>query len=250
MSCVITGGSSGIGLACAKTLGRTNNLILVGRDPEKIAAARAQLPPAPDWHLWVAGDVCDPKTAARAVDKGLELDSIDTLICCAGYGRSTATEMAEFAEDWAPIIDANLNGAFHFVRACLPGMLERSRGTIVLVSSTAGLIGTKRNAAYTAAKHALVGFAKSLAVEHGKRGIVAVPVCPGFVDTPMTDKVVAGLVRHRGIDEKEAREVLAAQSPQNRIIPVEEVAEAIAFVVSGKCKSLSGHELVLNGGGL
>ena len=127
-------------------------------------------------------------------------------------------------------------------------MLEQQHGAICLMSSLAGVKGVAYDAAYTSAKHALVGLAKSLALEYGKKGIVAVPICPGFVAGEMTDRTIRGIMRRQGVSEVEATKKVADASPQKRIMPAEEVAEAVALVCSGTIPALSGQPMILGGG--
>jgi len=93
-----------------------------------------------------------------------------------------------------------------------------------------------------------VGLARSLALEYAKHGIVVVPICPGFVESDMTDRTIAGQVKFRGLSQEDARTRVENFNPQKRIIPAAEIAEAVALVSSGKVASLNGHPLVLTGG--
>lgn len=245
---IVTGGGRGIGRAVTVRLAREGAVVVVGRTEADLISVCGEIVAAEGQAISIVGDVCDMATAEKAValaeSKGW---AVRNLVCNAGIGKGGPTESFE-PELWKRIMDVNVNGAFNFVRACLPGMLKRGGGNIVLMSSVAGLKGNSRIAAYNASKHALIGLARSLAVEHGKRGIVAVPVCPGFVDGEMTDRTIHGMMERRGLTETEARGRVARQSPQNRIMPAEEVAEAVAFVCSGLVPSLSGSPLVLSGG--
>lgn len=245
---IITGGGRGIGRAITLRLARDSAVIPVGRTEADLEATCEAVRAAGGKAIPCTGDVADPATAERAVrlacDNGW---AIRNLVCNAGIGKSGPTHSFEPAT-WARIFDVNVHGSFFFVRACLPFMLKKGKGVIVLMSSTAGIKGYKYIAAYTASKHALVGFARSLAHEYGKRGIVAAPVCPGFVESPMTRKMIQGLADHQGISAAEAEERIAAVNPQHRIIPAEEVAELVAVVCAGLVPSVSGHPLILSGG--
>lgn len=235
---VITGASSGIGLATAKILmGRGIQVLGAARSKEKLQAARL---------LALAGDVKDPNYAEQVFGiDGLERPT--GLVCSAGIGGGGATEVLT-SDKWQEVIDVNLTGSFLFVQAALKRMLPAGGGHIVLVSSTAGVYGYKRNAAYCASKHALVGLARSVMQEHGKRGIKIYVVCPGAVDTPMTDSMLAGLQKHQDLSLVEAKAKVAALSPQNRIIPAEEVGEFIAELVTGRFPSLAGQPIIMGDG--
>src|SRR5262249_46828311 len=130
--------------------------------------------------------------------------------------------------------EVNVHGCFYFVQACLPEMLARGAGTITIMSSLAGVRGVAYDSAYTATKHALVGLARSVALEYARRGIVTAALCPGFVMGEMTQRTVRGVMRRRGLSEAEAERLVASKCPAGRILSPEEVAEAIAMVGEGR----------------
>jgi 3-hydroxybutyrate dehydrogenase len=248
MATIVTGGGRGIGRAITLRISREGPVVVVGRTPADLESVCREVNDGGGEAEPCAGDVADPATAERAV--GLVAArgwSVRNLVCNAGIGKSGPTETFD-PDLWRRIFDVNVHGSFYFVRACLPAMLEQGRGAIVLMSSVAGVRGLAYDAAYTATKHALVGLARSLALEYGKRGIVVVPICPGFVASEMTDRAVHGLVERQGLSEDEATRKIAATNPQRRIIPAEEVAEAVALACSGLVPSLGGHPLMLSGG--
>jgi NAD(P)-dependent dehydrogenase (short-subunit alcohol dehydrogenase family) len=179
------------------------------------------------------GDVSDSATAGHAVaaarQRGWE---VGHLVCNAGIGKSGPTETFD-PQTWKRIFDVNVHGCFHFVQACLPGMLQRGAGTISIMSSLAGVQGVPYDAAYTASKHALVGFARSLAREYGKRGIVVAALCPSFVESDMTRRTIRGVMQRHGIPEQQAEQRVAQKTPAKRILPAEEIAEVIARIGAG-----------------
>ena len=245
---IITGGGRGIGRAIALRMARETNVILVGRTEADLVSACRGIEEAGGHADYVVGDVTDPATAAAATEQVRKSGwIIRNLVCNAGIGKSGPLESFD-AGTWKNIMDVNVNGSFHFIKACLPSMLEEKKGTVCLISSIAGLKGYANVAAYAASKHALVGIARSMAQEFGKKGIVTVAVCPGYVEGEMTTRSIRGIMERRGISESDARERIESVSPQHRIIPPEEVAEAVAFVCSGKAPALSGSALVLSGG--
>ena len=154
------------------------------------------------------------------------------LICNAGIGKSGPTERVAF-DEWRRIFDVNVDGCFHFVRACLPPMLERGAGTICIMSSMARVSGVPFDAAYTVSKHALAGFARSLALEFGKRGLIVAALCPSFVEGEMTRRTIRSLMRRRGLSEEEAELRVAEKSPAKRILTADEIAETVALLVAG-----------------
>jgi NAD(P)-dependent dehydrogenase (short-subunit alcohol dehydrogenase family) len=248
LASIVTGGGRGIGKAVALRLARQTAVLIVGRNEASLAAVCAEIRSAGGLADCVVGDVANPDVATKAVDKAAANGwTVQNLVVNAGWGKGGPSATLD-KQVWRGMFAVNVHGAFWFIQACLPGMIERKQGSICIISSIAGVKGYKYQCAYTATKHALVGMARSLALEHAKNGIVVVPICPGFVDTDMTAQTIAGLVKHRGVSEADARQIVADKSPQKRVIPADEVAEAVAFVSSGKVPSLNGNPLILSGG--
>ena len=230
---IVTGGGRGIGESIALRLAQDRPVILVGRtvaDLEKVSGAIAD---QGGLAIACAGDIADPLTAAQAValanDRGW---APVHLVCNAGMGKTGTT--ATFDPDlWRRIFDVNVHGSFHFVQACLPAMLERGSGTICIMSSLAGVQGVAFDAAYSATKHALVGLARSLALEYGKLGIGVFALCPSFIESDMTQRTIRGVMKRRGLTEADAVRRVAEKCPARRILESQEIAEAIAALVAG-----------------
>ncbi len=245
---IITGGGRGIGRAIALRMAAQTPLVLVGRTAADLDGVRAEVGQAGGRAVCCPGDVAEPRTARAAIGQAREQGwKVRNLVCNAGIAKGGAT--ATFDPDlWRRIFDVNVHGSFYFIQAALPEMIERRQGTICLMSSISGVKGYKYDAAYTASKHAVVGLARSLALEVGKHGLVVVALCPSFVESEMTTRTIRGLMQRRGISEAEAHKVVEATNPQRRILPAEEVAEMVAIVCSGLAPSLAGNPLILSGG--
>lgn len=245
---IITGGGRGIGRAIALRMAHETALVLVGRTEADLQSLCQEIQNRGGFADYVVGDVAKPATARRAVAKvkknGWQLRN---LVVNAGIGKGGVTHSFD-RKLWKEIFAVNVDGALYFAQECLPIMVEQQSGTISFINSISGIKGFKYDAAYTASKHAQLGLARSLALEYAKHGIVVVPICPHFVESDMTRRTVAGLVRHRGMTEAEAEETIKNTNPQKRIIPAEEVADAVALVASGKLPSLNGHPMMLTGG--
>lgn len=245
---IITGGGRGLGRVIALRLASEYRVLVVGRTETDLEAACAAISAAGGEASYVVGDVSKPEAAEAALAKAAELGwNVTRLACNAGIGKSRPThELTN--EEWQSILDTNLNGSFYFSRAVLPRMVEQKGGAICFISSIAGVKGYAYEAAYVASKHAQVGLSKSIALEYGKRGITSVALCPSFIEGEMTDRTIAGLAERRGISIEEARIVIEKISPQRRILPPEEVAEMVSFILQNKVPSLSGNPVLLTGG--
>jgi NAD(P)-dependent dehydrogenase (short-subunit alcohol dehydrogenase family) len=234
LAAIITGGGRGIGRAITLRLARSEPVIVVGRNEDDLASVCARVKGDAGLGVPCPGDVADPGTSSRAVELARCSGwAVGQLVCNAGIGKGGPTETFP-ADLWRRIFDVNVHGSFQFIQACLPEMLARGAGTITIVSSLAGVRGVAYDAAYTATKHALVGLARSLALEYSARGIKTVALCPGFVAGEMTTRTIRGVMSRRSISEAEAEQRVASKCPAGRILPPEEIAEVVAMVGNGQ----------------
>jgi NAD(P)-dependent dehydrogenase (short-subunit alcohol dehydrogenase family) len=153
-------------------------------------------------------------------------------------------------ESWLRHFDVNVTGPFLCMRAVVPGMKERGQGVIVTVASTAGKIGVPYTAAYTASKHGAVGLTRAVASELTGTGVRVNAVCPTFVNTDLTRNAIAKIVETTGRSEEQAAQAIARQSPLNRLLEPEEVADAVVFLASPAATAINGQALVIDGGGI
>jgi NAD(P)-dependent dehydrogenase (short-subunit alcohol dehydrogenase family) len=144
------------------------------------------------------------------------------------------------------MLDLNLTAPFRCLRRALPAMTGAGFGRIVVVASVAAKIGSPRIAAYTASKHGVLGLVRTAAAEVAKTGVTVNAVCPGYVDTPMTDRSVANIASGTGRSAEEAREILASMQPIGRLVTVEEVASAVMLCVDNA--AITGQGLNIDGG--
>lgn len=241
---IVTGGGRGLGRAIALRLAKETAVMVVGRKESDLITVRNMIVDSGGRACYAIGDVSDPATAERCKNlcSGFH---VYNLVCNAGIGISGPTETYS-ERNWVRMFEVNVHGSFHFIRTFLPEMIKNGGGNICLISSIAGLSGLKRNMAYSATKHALVGMARSLSLEHEKRGIRSVAICPNFVEGKMTDRVIKGVMRRSEVDYNAARKYVADKTPGRRIIPPEEVAEATAKFCRGE--GTSGMNIIINGG--
>ena len=233
---VVTGGGTGVGAAVALALAEMGASVTVtGRrlEPlEEVAAAHGGLTAA-------VCDAADPDACARVV-AGAEI-----VVANAGAGESKPFHRME-AADLHAMLDANLLTTFETFRAALPAMRERGAGRLIAVSSVAGLKGAPYVVGYAAAKHAVMGLVRSLALEVARQGITVNAVCPGYTDTPMLRRTVANIVARTGRAEAEAEATL--HNPQGRIVQPREVADAVLWLAGDGAASVNGQGIVISGG--
>jgi NAD(P)-dependent dehydrogenase (short-subunit alcohol dehydrogenase family) len=146
------------------------------------------------------------------------------------------------------MLAVNLTGVYRVTRAFIPRMIEMRRGRVINIASVMSKIGGKYVAAYAAAKHGVLGLTRALAVELVGYNITANAVCPGYVDTPMTDDNVANIAARTGMAETEARKALERLSPQNRLIEPEEVASVVVMLAGDLAQGINGQAINIDGG--
>jgi meso-butanediol dehydrogenase / (S,S)-butanediol dehydrogenase / diacetyl reductase len=243
---VITGGGTGIGAATARRFAQEGaRIVVTGRRPEPIEAVARETE-----GLAVAGDVADEDHARRAVAAAVEaFGGLNVLVANAGLGFGGAAADVD-DERWTRTLDVNVTGAFRFVRAAIPVMEGRGAGSIVLVSSVSAFVSGTESAAYVSSKAAMIGLAKSIAVDYGPKGIRANALCPGWVRTPMGDASMTDLAENRGLDLDEAYRLATARVPLRRPATAEEIAACCLFLASDDSSIVTGTVLVADGGGL
>ncbi|MGH3967284.1 MAG: SDR family NAD(P)-dependent oxidoreductase [Mycobacterium sp.] len=226
---VVTGGGSGIGWAVAERLRKDGHRV-----------ATIDLKPS-ERELSFTADVTDRSQVDAALSAVRDqLGPVTVLVNAAGLDGFKRFTQIEF-EDWQRIIDVNLNGVFHMIQAVLPDMIEAGWGRIVNISSSSTHSGTPYMSHYVAAKSAVNGLTKSLALEYGPSGITVNAVPPGFIDTPMLRK--AEERGHLGDVEQNI-----AATPVRRMGRPEDIAAACAFLVSEEASYITGQILGVNGG--
>jgi 3-oxoacyl-[acyl-carrier protein] reductase len=231
----VTGSTRGIGLAIARVLhGAGAKVAIVGRDQERARAVAAELGGG------TAGVACDVahadqvEAAVAAAEKAL--GPIDILVNNAGLTRDNILLRLSDA-DWDTVLDANLKGAFHTMRATIKGMMKRRSGRIINIGSIVGLTGNKGQANYAASKAGLIGLTKSIAKEYASRNILVNCIAPGFIETDMTDALPA-----------EARATLLEEIALGRLGRPEDVAGTVLFLASDLAGYITGQVLVVDGG--
>ncbi len=241
----VTGGGSGIGLAVATTLSAAGwRVTIAGRNKERLEAQAAALSGA----QVQAVDVTNAEAVTAAVQAAASaLGPVQLLVNNAGGVVSASFEKTDL-EAWRQALDLNLMGAVHCTRAVLPSMKAGGWGRIVNVASTAGLVGYRYVSAYVAAKHAVVGLTKALALELAKTGITVNAVCPGYTDTNIIAAAVATISKSGARSAGEALANFTVTNPQGRLVRPEEVAAAVLWLASDAAAAVNGIALPIAGG--
>ncbi|MGF9756480.1 SDR family oxidoreductase [Microvirga sp. 0TCS3.31] len=242
---LVTGGGRGIGRAIAASLVKAGATVtIVGRTPGTLEQAIMQ----GDAHAAAVADVSDAERVQAAVQESvLRYGPVDLMIANAG-GAASAPFMKSGPEAFRQMLDVNLLGVTNVAQAVLHSMTERGFGRIVAVASTAGLKGYPYVSAYCAAKHAVIGFVRALALETARTGVTVNAVCPGFTDTDLVAQSLETIMSKTGRSREDALGELVKHNPQGRLIDPSEVAGAVLWLCSEEARSVTGQAIVVAGG--
>ncbi|GAB4509284.1 MAG: SDR family NAD(P)-dependent oxidoreductase [Haliangiales bacterium] len=246
---LVTGGGRGIGAAIAETLTHAGAAVTVaGRDLGRAQAAAQALADSGHQTHAIAMDVTDEAAIERGFASAqAALGPVDILVNNAGAADSAPFTRLD-RDHWDRMLAVNLTAVYSCCRAALPAMLERKRGRVVNIASTAGLRGYGYVAAYVAAKHGVIGLTRSLALETARAGVTVNAVCPGYTDTDMTRATIANIEAKTGRSAQEARAALVKDSPQRRLIEPDEVASAVLWLCLPGARGVTGQAVAVAGG--
>jgi NAD(P)-dependent dehydrogenase (short-subunit alcohol dehydrogenase family) len=250
-SAVVTGGGRGIGAAVARALAAEGAAVMVAaRTASEVEAVAAELSAAGHRAFAATCDVTDPASVAALAEAAAErMGGVDVLVNNAGVAPSAPLKSITL-DSWNGTFAVNATGTFLCTQAFVPGMVARGWGRVVNVASIAGRTGAPYIAAYAASKHAVLGFTRSVAAELATTGVTVNAVCPGYVDTPMTEASIARIVEKTGLPREKAKAAILATSPQNRLLDPEEVAYLVVALCHPLARSVNGQALVVDGGSL
>ena len=243
---VVTGGGSGIGAGIARALVEAGASVIVAARTASEVEAVASLLRAGGGRAW--GVTCDVADEAHVRTLGARAfqhaGAVDILVNAAGDGGAAPFERLTLA-DWRAMLDAHATGTFLCTRQFAPAMRERGFGRVINVASVAGLEGARYIAHYAAAKHAVVGFTRSVGLELAGSGVTINALCPGYVDTPMTQRTIANVVEKTGRSPEAALASVLASAKQERLLTVAEVAAATLELCGEAAATTNGRAITL-----
>jgi 3-hydroxybutyrate dehydrogenase len=241
---LVTGGGRGIGREIASALAQAGATVTVlGRNRATLDDAVAQGAA----HFADVADVGDQAAVSAAIAAAAARQPIDILIANAGIAESAPFGKSDAAM-FRRMLDVDLMGVVHAVQAVLPSMKDRRYGRIVAVASTAGLKGYAYVSAYSAAKHAVVGLVRSLALELATTGVTVNAVCPGFTDTDLVAASIDNIMKKTGRSREQAVAELAKHNPQGRLVTPAEVADTVLWLCGEGAGAITGQAIAVAGG--
>lgn len=251
-SAIITGSTSGIGLACARALAAAGANITLNGFGESSAIEKIQKEMEKEFSVKViysSADVGKSDELKAMVKQSMQaFENVDIIINNAGI--QYVAPVVDFPEEkWESILRINLSSAFKLIQYTLPQMLENKWGRIINIASAHGLVASPFKSAYVAAKHGLVGLTKTVALETAETNITCNALCPGYVKTPLVEKQIPEQAKAYNMSEEQViKEVLLKAQPNKRFIRPEDLAQLALFLCLPSGDSMTGEILSMDGG--
>jgi NAD(P)-dependent dehydrogenase (short-subunit alcohol dehydrogenase family) len=248
---VVTGAGRGIGRSIALAFAQAGaDVAVTARTQGEIEQLAAEIRAMGRQSLAVSCDVTDSEQVKHMATTLIEgLGGVDILVNNAGNAGSHKF-LNHPDELWHRMLSINLTSVYYVTKAFVPRLIEQRWGRIITIASMASRVGGSYIAAYTAAKHGVLGLTRALAVELLPYDITVNAICPGYVNTPMTDASVSNIVARTGMSEAQAREALEKSSPQKRLFEPEEIAAVAVFLAQDINKGITGQAINIDGGGV
>jgi 3-hydroxybutyrate dehydrogenase len=247
---LITGSTSGIGLGIAKAYAAQGyNIVFNGLETDGAAIAQQVADEHKIQHIFSPANMLQPDSIVEMIAQAeAKFGSIDVLINNAGIQFVAPIEDFPVAK-WDAIIGINLSASFHTTKAVWNKMKENKFGRIINIASAHGLVASEFKSAYVAAKHGLVGFTKTIALEGAPYGITANAICPGYVHTPIVEKQIGDQMKAHNMTKEEVIEkVMLDKQALKEFIPVEAIAQAALYFTSDAAAQITGISFSIDGG--
>jgi len=247
---VVTGGGRGIGAAIAEALARMGaSVSLIGRSADVLRSTADRIVKEHGVRVATASaDVADEEAVRKAMATVTGALGAPTILVNNAGVAVSAPFLKSDAAFWRKVLNVDLMGAVYCTQAVLPAMVETKWGRIINIASTAGVAGSAYITTYCAAKHAMIGLTRALAMETARAGITVNAICPGYTDTDMTAQSIANIKKKTGRSREEAIASLVAHNPQGRLIQPAEVADAVIWLCGDNAASVTGQSIVIAGG--
>lgn len=248
---LVTGGGRGIGRSVALALARAGaDVAVAARSRSQIEVVAGEIRATGRRAVAIPCDVGERDDVERMVKRvETELGPPEILVNSAGVAASA--KFVETDDDlWERHLRVNLTGTFYVCRAIVPGMIQRRAGRIINIASTSGKVPYMYVAAYCASKHGVIGLTRAMALELARYGITVNAICPGWVQTELTDHTIENIVAKTGMAPEEATKSLATMSPQNRLMQPEEIATLALLLASREAYGINGQAINVDGGGV
>jgi 3-hydroxybutyrate dehydrogenase len=249
---LVTGSTSGIGLAIARALAEDGANLMINGFGDKAAIEQERAGLEKDFGIkarYSAADMTKPaEIAAMIAEAEKEFGSLDVLVNNAGIQHVANIE--DFQIDrWDAIISINLSSSFHTIRAAIPGMKKRKWGRIINIASAHGLVASGQKVAYVAAKHGLVGLTKTVAIEAANEGVTCNAICPGWVLTPLVAKQIEARAQQSGKTfDQEKVALVSEKQPMHEFTSPESIGALAVFLASDAAASITGSSYSIDGG--
>jgi len=247
---LITGSTSGIGLAIAKAFAAQGyNIVFNGLEADGATIAKSVADAAGEDYIFSPANMLDPAAIrALAAEALAKFGTVEVLINNAGI--QFVSPLEDFPEaKWDAIIGINLSAAFHLTKAIWPSMKANKQGRVINIASAHGLVASEFKSAYVSAKHGLIGFTKTIALEGAPFGITANSICPGYVHTPIVDKQIPEQMKvHNMTQEEVVAKVFLDKQAIKKFNTVESIAQSALFLASEAAETITGIALPVDGG--
>jgi NAD(P)-dependent dehydrogenase (short-subunit alcohol dehydrogenase family) len=246
---LITGGSGGLGRALASVFAtQGHRVVITARNPDNLDSTAEQISINGNKILALPCDIVDrDQVKGLAHEIATRWGRVQLLINHAGIAR--AVNFADMPDNlWDETLETNLTGAYNCCKVFLPDMIQAKWGRIINIASTAAKVGFSHVTAYSASKHGLIGFTRSLALETARQGITVNAICPGYLDDERTRENAKLMAQKTGKSAQAILQLFAASAPQNRLIAPDEVASLALLMASEKLAGMTGQAINVDGG--